>query len=778
MDIIFNKKIYICVENTFNDIQTSIKRIYSSTNVLSLGLNLIDTIVTGSCVLDEMIVDTKIEFGVFYASKFETTLYNVSDLSGKYIHVFERESDAIEEQTTGNSIILSEKNEELFSEDLHPIFTGRIDSCKHDKLNDDRKIIAYDPAYTIGQIDVADWYETFFKAHENDKVTLKQARESLVEYIGLKNPISALINDSLIVEKTMTLNNSSASAILKMMCELSCVFPHFSRTGELQYIQLGNGKFDLTNKYEWAASKFEDYVTNKITGVQFTDSDNEEKQIVGEYGNMYLIQKNIFLYSAKSSTLNTVGTNILNHIKTIQFTPADLKVIVGSLSYQVGNKITTPEGNFYVFANQLSGPLFVEQQLIATGDREISNISGTIDWLGAVFNEKYAKIRKDVDMYQQIYGDKLAGLESTFQQTAEQILLQVSNLETDVSSAIEVSAEAVRIASIGPKSSAEIITMINQNGDSEIKIHADQIEIEGSTVFKSLIDDSVTQIVGGNLITEVIYARDGTYSNITVDELKTSRKIKHYLNNNTIDDEYLYIHDKTIEFIEEKIILTSVNGAYVTNQAVNPNGQLLYWTKDISDATILDGIPYIDNAAVMMTVNETNWPVLTYQYEEPNVKANFSFNNSIPAVPVITLGAGDENGNKVGKIYKDTEGLKIEYITSNEDKRYIYLTEDSVEIHFDDYKNYINFKYDGFEILNTNSVTGDSVGLQLSQWVIPNSDITEPRLGLLHQVSSGTYMVYKICPTITVEERADDDYSEYANGVPTGTIIAVLEEEI
>ena len=120
-------------------------------------------------------------------------------------------------------------------------------------------------------------------------------------------------------------------------------------------------------------------------------------------------------------------------------------------------------------------------------------------------------------------------------------------------------------------------------------------------------------------ITEAMYAEQGDISQLTVDRLETSDKIKRYLSKDTSDMAFIRIEGVELRFI---IATVSVNesGVAETKPLVNRYGSTLYWSKDISNANIVDGYPYIDNVRVYATEKNTGFPITVYSYTESIIR--------------------------------------------------------------------------------------------------------------------------------------------------------------
>lgn len=177
-------------------------------------------------------------------------------------------------------------------------------------------------------------------------------------------------------------------------------------------------------------------------------------------------------------------------------------------------------------------------------------------------------------------------------------------------------------------------------------------------------------IIDGGLTVDTLYAEQGDIAQLTVDWLDTSHKIKRYLNGDTSDDNHIIIHDQTLQFATA-FVVKDASGAPLTEQLCNRYGVPLYWQRDISGATIQDGYPYIDGAQVMTTTDETDYPVVVYQYDV-YTKREITFDNSEAKVPLDTYGAGygstDDPDRGKGYVQKTTNSFDLWLLNSKGEK--------------------------------------------------------------------------------------------------------------
>ena len=164
--------------------------------------------------------------------------------------------------------------------------------------------------------------------------------------------------------------------------------------------------------------------------------------------------------------------------------------------------------------------------------------------------------------------------------------------------------------------------------------------------------------VSGQLSADALYAALGEIADLSVNRLSTSRRVVKYLAKDTTDDNFIRVAEQSLEFVAGIAKST-------TEQAKNPNGELIYWEADPAGASIgSDGYPYANGERIFTTTKQTNWPVMVYQYEE-QVKRAISFQSDGKYYyPVDVFGAGDNNGKQRGYLVKRQNSLELTYETS------------------------------------------------------------------------------------------------------------------
>lgn len=561
------------------------------------GMRQVSNIVAGSLKLDELIAENIPQFGQMFATKFECKVYFEDDLSGKFIHVYQQ-------------------NDGVYSD----VFAGKIDSCKLDKVGTDRTLVAYDLAYEKGQQNIANWWTTFWANRET--ATLKQVRESLLDSVGLSYESVTLPNDSLQVTKTVDITSCTMTAMLKMICELNYCFPHLDRDGYLTFIMLNTEAtpIDLSDKYEWMNSTFEEYVTSEITGVQFFDSGNELKYTVGDTTNAYPISKNIFLYEKSTEVLQSIGSELLNYLQDFNFTPAKLKMIIGDFGLQLGDYVHTEKGDFYILQNSYSGSQFIEQTITAKGSELLYGGTANFDYEEIILNEKIARVKQTVEAFEVDYEDFKEGTAANFQVTSQAISSEVTRATTaegSLSSRItqnadsissEVSRATTAEGNLNTKieQTAESISLEVTNGSdsSVIKLKLGTTELSSKTIqmtglvkFTDLSTSGSTTINGSNITTGTIDASQVNVTNLNADNITTgtisANKIKG--GQLTIDPDNYYTSAIVVKKNNTNYITMNTSGITINNIAGSNSLKLSSDGFSIGWGSSLNGISLTGN---------------------------------------------------------------------------------------------------------------------------------------------------------------------------------------
>lgn len=244
----------------------------------------------------------------------------------------------------------------------------------------------------------------------------------------------------------------------------------------------------------------------------------------------------------------------------------------------------------------------------------------------------------------QEFNRKIAETRSLITKTSEEINLKVEGIDgrvSDITQTVDgISLSVTSASSPDGQTTATITLKVGPNN------YTGYIKLDGN------VD------VSGQLSADALYSALGEIADLSVNRLSTSRRVVKYLAGDTSDDNFIRVAEQSLEFVAGIAKST-------TEQARNPNGELIYWEADPAGASIgSDGYPYANGERIFTTTTQTSWPVMVYQYEE-QVKRAISFESDGQYYyPVDVFGAGDTNGKQRGYLVKRQNSLELTYETS------------------------------------------------------------------------------------------------------------------
>lgn len=320
-----------------------------------------ETIHTESVKIEESICSNEdLTLGGCIASscEFEVSEILQNDLSGmefmSTLETVDEEGNAVAEIPMGKYRVYS---------------VGMVDD------RDYKRVVAYDAMHNASA-SISDWYEELFPVISSNAVTktddngteitvivknygtttLKAMRESLLQHLGIPYEEQSLINDDMIVSKSLqpSGDNCTGLMMLKWMCEIHGGFGRMNRNGRFEvttlqssglypdedrypdvdlYPENGNtssvalGVSDEEPRAEYITAKFEEYMTKYITGINVRTEDDDVGCTVGTTENPYIISGNALLFGKTAAELKPIAENILNVIKDIIYRPNTTELI-------------------------------------------------------------------------------------------------------------------------------------------------------------------------------------------------------------------------------------------------------------------------------------------------------------------------------------------------------------------------------------------------------------------------------------------------------------------
>lgn len=344
------------------------------------------------------------------------------------------------------------------------------DKLSSNKLS--RQIKAVDGLYEILNADVTEWFKAL-----DLPMTLKAFRNSFFEHIGYSQEDVELVNDSLMVERTIDSPQITGALIIKAICEINGVFGKMVRSADkrFKYVSLGveyteNALYPAEDLYPsetlypsgFASSEYHKFDTDNYFTVDYanyvSNEDGLDKLIIRQeendigitvgsgttFDNVYVVQNNFIVYGMNTEQLTAVANNLYNKIKYVAYRPATA-VVRGNPCLEVGDAITVVADNkrinTYILQRTLVGMGALKDTYTAKG---VEKYAEEVNGLNAQINQlrgSTVKVKTDLE-----------GLSVTVEDLADDVSaeleLKVSKDDNDqVVSMINASADVITLNS-------------------------------------------------------------------------------------------------------------------------------------------------------------------------------------------------------------------------------------------------------------------------------------------------------------------------------------------
>lgn len=251
-----------------------------------------------------------------------------------------------------------------------------------DEVSDDREyreITAYDVLFDVRNMDVTEWYNGLALPRR-----VKRIRNSFFEYLNDKGleitqEEVELPNDEGLVKKNSQKSQVYGGDIIEDICRVNGCFGLVDNKGMFHYVFLPTATGDDSNitidknNYVGQTLKYEDYTTQKITGIWFKQpSLNEDYKYefsLSGKENPYTTEMNVFQFKKKD--LESICENLLAVIKDIKYTPYSVTA-KGNPLRQCGEmvKVAKTAGGMitsYILHKKLSGIQLFMDEIEANG---------------------------------------------------------------------------------------------------------------------------------------------------------------------------------------------------------------------------------------------------------------------------------------------------------------------------------------------------------------------------------------------------------------------------
>lgn len=349
----------------------------------------------------------------------------------------------------------------------------KANSCE---LSGDKKylnITSYDSMYDIINADVVTWYDSL-----EFPLKMKAFRDSFFTYMGIEQEETTLIQDEVLVEKTIDADEISGLKVISAICELNGVFGHINRNGVFVYISLlritdylypsvdlypsdtlypmGVNKLG-TSRYQ--SCQYEDYLTQVISKVQIRQEENDIGAVVGEGTNLYVVEDNFLVYGKGPEALSEICTRLYNKIRGIYYRPFNA-VLQGNPCIEVGDDILIHTKNMdvrsYVLERTIKG---------------IQSLKDTFDAKGVYeYEYKGNSIQKEIR--------RLKGKSNVLERTVEETRETITDVENGLQTEIVQNAQIISQAISETNKKLEDETNALKSSQSSIEQRLDQVTID------------------------------------------------------------------------------------------------------------------------------------------------------------------------------------------------------------------------------------------------------------------------------------------------------------
>lgn len=338
----------------------------------------------------------------------------------------------------------------------------KVDTCE---LSGDKQyvnITAYDSMYDIINANVVTWYDAL-----EFPLTMKTFRDSFFKHFGIEQEETELVQDSVIIEKTIDADEISGLKIISAICELNGVFGHINRNGSFQYIKLktvNDSPYIGANEIEktrYQTCTFEEFETDLITRVHIRQ---EENDIGGAFGettdNVYSVEDNFLVYGKDTEQLNTIAERLYNEIMGVYYRPFNA-TMRGNPCVEVGDDLiihtkTGTEVYGYVLERTIKGIQALKDTFEAKGTK--------------VYTTKGNSIQKEIR--------QLKGKSNVLERSVEETKSTIKDVETGLSAEIVQNTQTISqtIAETNQKIDSESETL--KNSQSELQQKIDSLSLE------------------------------------------------------------------------------------------------------------------------------------------------------------------------------------------------------------------------------------------------------------------------------------------------------------
>lgn len=395
---------------------------------------------------------------------------------------------------------------------VYGTYTVQSDTPTADRTK--RQIVAYDAMYDIINADVKSWYDGL-----SFPMTLKAFRDSFFAYLGIEQKKTSLVNDEMIVNKTLTTTQAedssvtaeatiSGKTIIEAICEINGAFGNIGRGGRFEYVILKaitSALYPAEDLYpredlfpsdantesmtgHYITFDYEAFQSQAITQLEIRADDSTAGAIVGTSGNNYVISGNFLISDKTGAEMKQIANNLLPVIAQAAYTPIKSSECVGNPCLELGDPIrfnTSREiVESYILQRTLTGVQSKRDSISAQGTQthsaKVNSIRDTIESV----QRRTSKLERNADHLLSEYEDLEKNTFSKFEQTAESIATEVkraTDAEGELQSNITQTADSIT-AEVSKKVGEDEIRSKFAMSPENVDIESGQVNFKANTL--------------------------------------------------------------------------------------------------------------------------------------------------------------------------------------------------------------------------------------------------------------------------------------------------------
>lgn len=261
-----------------------------------------------------------------------------------------------------------------------------------------RDVTAYDALGEIANADVAEWYKSVLP-NEESTITMRMFRESFFANFGVSQETATLVNDNLVIGRSIKTDELSGAMVLTAILEANGVFGHINENGNFEYLTLPTittANAEVIDNTKYVSGSYEDFESKSITKLTIKMEDDDIGFTVGEGNNEYTIKDNFLLYGASVEA----ATNILSVISNAYYRPFAANV-VGNPLVKVGSplRILTRNATIdsYLLSRTMKGLQALKDSYEAKGTEKHSVSINSVNNQLLKTRGKAVKVQADLD---------------------------------------------------------------------------------------------------------------------------------------------------------------------------------------------------------------------------------------------------------------------------------------------------------------------------------------------------------------------------------------------